>query len=97
MCRWNSCPTTKNKKKPSPRQGKESQNYEKNVLLCCGNNGDKTTILTAFVELDHAVDKSEQRMILTHSNILTGIVNGAALTDDNVTGDALLATEDFHA
>lgn len=70
---------------------------KKNVLLCCGDNGDKTTILTAFVELDHTVDKSEQRMILTHSNILTGIVNGAALTDNNVTGDALLATEDFHA
>lgn len=36
-------------------------------------------------------------MILAHANILTGIVDSATLTDDDVTGDAMLTAEDFNA
>ena len=37
-----------------------------------------------LAELDGSVDKCEQRVILTHADVLTGVVNRAALTDDDV-------------
>lgn len=49
------------------------------------------------MELDHTVDEGEEGMIAADADILTGVVGGATLADDDVAGDALLATEDFDA
>ena len=73
------------------------QNYEKKLLLLGGHYGDVAAVLTAFVELDHAVDEGEEGMIATDADVLAGIVGGATLTDDDVAGDALLTTEEFDA
>ena len=36
-------------------------------------------------------------MISAHADVVAGVVDGAALADDDVTGDAMLTTEDFNA
>ena len=36
-------------------------------------------------------------MISAHADVIAGVVDGAALADDDVTGDAMLTTEDFNA
>ena len=35
-------------------------------------------------------------MISAHADVVAGVVDGAALADDDVTGDAMLTTEDFN-
>jgi len=35
-------------------------------------------------------------MILTHTDVLTGVVDGATLTDDDVAGDAGLTAKNLH-
>jgi len=35
-------------------------------------------------------------MVFTYTNIFTCMVAGSALTHDNVTGDSLLTTKQFH-
>ena len=74
----------------------QSQNYEKKLLFC-GNHGNEASVFAAFVEFHHTVDQSIERIVLAHSDILSGIVDGATLTHDDVAGDALLTTENLHA
>ena len=66
-------------------------------LLFNGKYGDVTTVFAAFVELNDTVDKCKEGVILTHTDILAGTVGSTALANDDVTGDALLTTKDFHA
>ena len=66
-------------------------------LLFNGKHGDVTTIFAAFVELNDTVDKCKEGVVLTHANILAGVVSGTALTNDDVAGDTFLTTKDFHA
>ena len=66
-------------------------------VLLGGDNADKGTILTAFVELHHTVDEGVERMVLAHTDILAGIVGRTALADDDVAGDALLTAENLNA
>ena len=49
------------------------------------------------MEFDHAVDESEEGVIAADADVLAGVVGGAALADDDVAGDALLAAKDFDA
>ena len=70
---------------------------KKNYCLFCGNHGDVAAIATTFVEFDHAVGEGEEGMIAADADVLTGVVCGAALADDDVAGDALLAAKDFDA
>ena len=65
------------------------------VLFGSGNDGHKGFVLAAFVELDDAVAECEEGMVLTHAYILTRIVDGATLTDDDIASDAGLTTIDF--
>jgi hypothetical protein len=48
------------------------------------------------VELHHAIDKGEERVVLSHTHILTGVVDSAALADDNVAGDAFLTAKNLN-
>jgi hypothetical protein len=66
-------------------------------LLFNGKHGDVTTVFAAFVELNDTVDKRKEGVVLTHANILAGVVGGTTLANDDVAGDALLTTKDFHA
>ena len=67
------------------------------ISLLGGDYADERAVLTALVELHNAVDEGVEGVILTHADILAGIVDGAALTDDDVARDALLTTEDLNA
>jgi hypothetical protein len=67
------------------------------LFSCIGHDGDVGTILATFFELNGSVDKSVEGMVLAHTNVLTGVVDGATLTDDDVTGDTMLTAEDFNA
>lgn len=66
-------------------------------LLFNGKHGDVTTVFAAFVELNDTVDKRKEGVVLTHANILAGVVGSTALANDDVAGDALLTTKDFNA
>ncbi len=48
--------------------------------------------MATFAELHRAIAQGEQRIVLTHAYIVAGVVMGAALTHDDITGDALLTT-----
>ena len=53
--------------------------------------------MIAAVEIHRAVNQSKERVVLTNSYAITGIVMGAALANNNVAGLHLLATPDLHA
>jgi len=102
MQRASACKWRHKKSLPQDRIG-QSQNYEKKLLFLLrelffgGNDGDIAAVFATFVELDDAVDKSEESVVLTHTNVLTGVVGGTALANDDVAGDAFLTTKDFDA
>ena len=50
-----------------------------------------------FLERDNAIDQGEERMIFTHAYVLTRIVDGTPLTDEDIAGFANLTTEQFDA
>ena len=50
-----------------------------------------------LAEFDGAVYKGEERVIFTDTHVFTGVVNRAALTNDNVARLCELATEQFDA
>ena len=55
-----------------------------------------TTIL-AFSEHNHTVNKRKESVIFAHAYILTGMVNCATLTFDDVACLSKLATKNLHA
>ena len=56
-----------------------------------------TAVETTFPELYGSVNKSIERVVLTHSNVCAGIVTSTALTNDDVTSDALFTTKNLDA
>ena len=61
-----------------------------------GNHGDKRTVVRLFAKLDLAVGQSKQGVILAHSYVLAWVVLGSALTDEDVSCNALLTAKDFY-
>jgi hypothetical protein len=62
------------------------------------DNAHVTTTEGAFnFKLDHAFDFSEQGVIFTHTNAVTSVELGAALTHDDVTSLDNLAAVHLHA
>lgn len=55
------------------------------------------TALEALVERHGALGGRKDRVILAHSDALAWPELGAALTHDDVAGDRILTTEQFHA
>src|SRR5277367_1871717 len=49
------------------------------------------------VELDHAVDEREERVIAAHADVRAGMETRAALANNDVARDDFLAAEFFHA
>lgn len=62
-----------------------------------GSNVDEFTSFLAFGEDNDAVDESEEGVILTHADVVAGMVDGATLTLDNVASLAVLTTENLNA
>ena len=61
------------------------------------NNRDKTLIASLLFEFDHTVLEGVQRVVLTHTNILAGVVGRTALTDDDVAGQSRLTAVNLYA
>ena len=74
-----------------------------NSLLCFSFNFYRndasvlTTFVSTFLESDYAVYQCVKSMVLTHTYVCTGIVNCAALANNDVTGYTLLSTENLYA
>ena len=67
-------------------------------LLCFGRlNVDELAAFFAFSEDNYTIDKGENSMVLTHANVQTRVVNCATLTLDDVTGFAVLTTENLYS
>ena len=60
-------------------------------------NGDCALVAGSLVEVNHAISKSIQCVVLALSYILTGEVLVATLANDDVAGDDLLATPNLNA
>ena len=43
-----------------------------------------------------AIDQRKQRVITANADVFVGVMLGAALTNDDVTGNGRLTTEQFH-
>ena len=67
------------------------------LLFLFREDGNVRTILSALVELNGTVTESIEGMVLAHAYILARVVDGATLTDDDVTCDTMLAAKDFDA
>ncbi len=62
-----------------------------------GDDGDIGFGASLLGEFHDAVAFCIQRVVLAHTDVLAGIVLGAALTDDDVASDGGLSTEKFHS
>ena len=63
------------------------------VLLCQGQNAYIGLVLTLLAERNRSVNEGKQRVVLTHTYILTGVVNRTTLADDDVAGLSELTAE----
>ena len=62
-----------------------------------GDDADVAAVFAAFVEFHHTVDQGVERVVFAHADVLAGVVGGAALTHDDVAGDALLTAKYLNA
>ena len=67
------------------------------LLSCIGKNRHIRAVLASFLKLDGAIAQGEQGVVSAHTHVVAGVVDGATLTHDDVTGDAMLTTKNFHA
>jgi len=66
-------------------------------VASCRNYADGSALFgSAYFKLDVAIAGSEQRVVATHANIVTGMKLGAALTNKDVTCQYVFAAELFH-
>src|SRR4029079_8799370 len=76
---------------------KESVHKQSN--LCgsgCVNDVHESSVGLSFFEFYDAICECEQGEISSNSDVLAGVVFGAALTKDNVSCNSRLATKNFH-
>lgn len=57
----------------------------------------KGPVLPSFAEFNNAVGQSKERIIFSDTNIFTGMIYSAALTDNDVAGYRRLAAKDLYA
>lgn len=68
------------------------------LRLCFGRlDVDEFAAFFAFCEDNNTVDEGEESVILAHANVETRVVYGATLTLDDVTGFAMLTTENLYS
>lgn len=66
-------------------------------LLLFGKNGNKGFVVCFSFEFNHSVGGGKQRVILSHGNIFSREVYGAALPDNDVAGNSFLTAEYFYS
>ena len=66
------------------------------VYLVCVN-ADLLLILGLLLELNLAVDQSKERVILTDTNVVTGMDGSASLSYDNISGKNSLSVSLLYA
>lgn len=66
------------------------------LKLSLGQNAHRGAIATTSLESHNAIGEGIQRIVLTHSYILTGIVTCTTLANDDVAGNALLTTKNLN-
>ena len=59
-------------------------------------NRNDATVALATLEHNHTVGEGEERVVAAHTYVFAGIVNCTALANDDVAGDASLATPDLN-
>ena len=76
----------------------ECLSKDEHTPLCLSrrNNTYSTAVETTLPELYRSVNESIKRVVFAHTNVSSGIVTCAALTDDDIACDALLATENLN-
>ncbi|SEV80244.1 hypothetical protein SAMN04487850_0048 [Prevotella aff. ruminicola Tc2-24] len=67
------------------------------LSLCVWNNRDNALIALSLVELNSSINESVKRIVLTNSYVVTGVVLGTALANNDVACETLLTTEDLDA
>lgn len=76
-------------KKPLPEKEKRLESVKRlEAYLSFDSN-----LTTFFVEGNHAIGQGEERVVASHTYVLTGMETGAALAYDDVAGDDALAAE----
>ena len=65
-------------------------------LCLSGLHVDKLATFLALGEYYYTVNESEESVVLTHTHVETGMVNGATLTLEDVTGFAMLTAENLY-
>ena len=58
---------------------------------------DVRSVLFLFLEGNHSVYQSVQRVVLAHANVLARIVHGTSLANQNIARFGNLTAEKFHA
>ena len=67
------------------------------LSVLMGLNVDELTSLLTGGEYHYAVNEGEQSVVLAHTHVETGMVNGATLTLDDIAGFAIRTTKNFHS
>ena len=62
-----------------------------------GNHRNDALVVAGLAEIHRAIDERKQRVVFADADVQTRIVLRAALANDDVAGDALLATENLDA
>lgn len=79
--------------------GFKIKHYEQNIIISAlflgRNYRHEWSIFVGSLELHDAVCEGVQRVVLTHTDILAGIVNSTSLANDDVASFGELSTEDF--
>lgn len=73
-----------------------------NVKVCFSvlferNHGYVGFIVLPFTKLNHSIAHCEEGMVFPDAHAFGGMVTGAALADNDITGNGDLATEDLNA
>ena len=66
------------------------------LSFCLGYYRNSALVIAALVEVHNTVNESIESIVFADTYVLSGIVLGAALANDDVAGYALLATPDLH-
>lgn len=67
------------------------------LLFLCGNYRNIATILASFFEAYRTIYECVEGVVATHTDVFTGVMHGASLTNDDVSCFAGFTTEYFHA
>lgn len=51
----------------------------------------------SFPEFHHAVDEGKEGMVIAHAYVLSGMMAGATLADDDIAGFGILPAEKFYS